>query len=326
MDQPTGALADILAAAGLPTSGRFRTSAGWVSRAWIGDDVVVRQSTGGARDAYRHETAVLAALAGTGVPHARSIAVGEHPDGPWSVTERLPGRTLHQAWGPSDEHGRRRMIESLGAALRTLHRVPAPSPALRPPWLADAFAGADWPAYHPPIVGTAERLAAEALRRDGADVEVVTAARDWARAHVELFADAPPVLVHGDLHPSNVMVDGDEVSGLIDFAEAVTQPADVELDTLLRWCAHPDEFPPTPGASTLDPGTLVDVPRWLRDAYPELFAHEHERDRLALHAMTVELAIAAHHPERAVQERAFRNLAGLLDGTSDLDRVLGHAR
>ena len=35
-----------LAAAGLPATGRFLPKAGWVSRAWVGDEYVVRLSNG----------------------------------------------------------------------------------------------------------------------------------------------------------------------------------------------------------------------------------------------------------------------------------------
>lgn len=320
-DRATGALADVLTAAGLPTTGRFRATAGWVSRAWIGDEVVVRQSAGTTGDAYRYEAAVLGLLADTDVPHARPIAQGDHPDGSWAVSERLPGQTLHEAWGGAGPRRRRAITESLGTALRALHRAPV-STTLVPPWMVDALGGGTWPAYHPPLVGTAERLASEARLVAGADTGVLDAAGDWARAQQGLFADDVPVLVHGDLHASNVMVDGDHVSGLIDFAEAVTQPADVELDTLLRWCTRPDEFPPTPGAPTLDPATTADVPAWLADAYPELFAHDRQRDRLAVLDVTVELAIAAHHPDPAVRATAYRHITETLGGRGHVDRVV----
>lgn len=148
------ALIRVLVAAGLPATGRFVPKAGWVSRAWVGDEYVVRLSNGRFRDAYRHEAAVVGLLAGSEVPHARHIAHGDGPDGPWYVSERLPGRTLHDVWPSADWRTRQSIIESLGAALRALHRVPVP-PDLLPPWLEDALAGKPWPAFHPPVVGVA---------------------------------------------------------------------------------------------------------------------------------------------------------------------------
>jgi aminoglycoside phosphotransferase (APT) family kinase protein len=310
-------LVRILSAAGLSASGRFVAKGGWVSRAWVGEDVVVRLSSGLIEGAYEHEARVVAMLAGSGVPHARHIAHGGGPDGAWSVSERLPGTTLHEAWPTATPAERRTMIEGLATALRALHRVPVPAD-LMPPWLADALAGGSWPAYHPPVIDAAGQLVAEA-RSAGGDAGLFADVADWVRERSALFAGDDLVLVHGDLHGSNLMVDAGRVTGVIDFAEAVAQPADVELDTILRWCARAGEFPPTPSSQGLDVSTLAEVPGWLRGAYPELFSHPRLRERLQFCDMEVELAIAAHHPEAAVRELARGRITRLLDGHDHLD-------
>jgi aminoglycoside phosphotransferase (APT) family kinase protein len=129
IDEPATdpALLRTLAAAGLPATGRFHSKAGWVSRAWVGDEYVVRLSNGQFPDAFRHEATVVNLLAGSEVPHARHIAHGDGPDGPWYISACLPGRTMYEVWPAADSHTRQAIIESLGAALRALHRVPAPA-------------------------------------------------------------------------------------------------------------------------------------------------------------------------------------------------------
>jgi len=104
-----------LLASGLPPTGRFTAGAGWVSRVWVGDEHVVRTSEGRFRDAYRHEARVSELLAGSDVPHARVLAHGEGPDGPWCISERLPGQTLHAAWPGADAGARRSTVASLGS-------------------------------------------------------------------------------------------------------------------------------------------------------------------------------------------------------------------
>ncbi|MBP2383000.1 phosphotransferase family protein [Brachybacterium sacelli] len=314
------ALLRTLAAAGLPATGRFSPKAGWVSRAWVGDDYVIRLSNGPFRDAYRHEAAVADLLAGSDVPHARHLAHGHGPDGTWYVAERLPGRTLYEAWPTADPPTRRAMIEDLGAALRALHRVPVPA-GLLPPWLADAIAGTPWPAYHPPVVGAALQRVEAARRLPGHDPRLLTDVAEWIRERLALFAADEAVLVHGDLHGSNVMVDHGRVTGLIDFAEALAQPADVELDTVLRWCARAREYPPTPEERGLDEATLTEVPGWLHGAYPELFEREHLRERLNFYDMYVELALYAHHPQPDIRDTAQARIARLLCGDNHLDRL-----
>lgn len=312
------ALLRTLAAAGLPAAGRFRVRSGWVSRVFVGDDYVIRLTDERFGDAYRHEADVVDLLAGSAVPHARRIAHGDGPDGPWYISERLPGRTLHEAWPEADSSTRQAMIESLGAALRALHRIPVP-PDLIPPWLADALAGGSWPAYHPPVVSATLRLVDAARRRPGHDSRLLADVADWIEERLVLFAADEPVLVHGDLHGSNVMVDRGRVTGLIDFAEALSQPADAELDTILRWCARAREFPPTPGQRGLDQSALAEVPGWLHGAYPELFDRDDLRERLNFYDLHVELAIFAHHPQPDIRDLAQGRIARLLSGHNHLD-------
>jgi aminoglycoside phosphotransferase (APT) family kinase protein len=314
------ALLRTLAAAGLPATGRFLLKTGWVSRAWVGDDYVVRLSNGKYCDSFRHEATVVALLADSGVPHARHVAHGDGPDGPWSVSERLPGRSLHEAWPAADAHTRQAIIESLGAALRALHRVPAPA-GLLPPWLADALAGKPRDAFHPPVVGEALQQMEDARRLPGHDSRLLAEVTDWIRERLVLFAADEHVLVHGDLHGSNVMVDQGRVTGLIDFAEALAQPADVELDTIMRWCARAREYPPTPDGRGLDETSLSEVPGWLRGAYPELFARERLRERLNFYDMQGELALYAHHRQPDIREAARERIARLLAGHNHLDEL-----
>ena len=315
------ALLRTLEAAGLPTTGRFSARSGWVSRAWVGDDHVVRLSTDDLfRDAYRHEARVVDLLAGSEVPHARHIAHGEGPDGRWYVSERLPGQTLHEAWPTADTRTRHAIVESLGAALRALHQVPVPGDLL-PPWLADALAGAAWPAYHPPVVGATLQQLEAARRSPDHDPVLLAQVAEWVDERLALFVADAPVLVHGDLHGSNVIVDQGRVTGLIDFAEALAQPADAELDTLLRWCARAGEYPPTPEGRGLDGATLAQVPTWLRGAYPELFASEHLRERLRFYDLYVELTLHAHHPHADIRAAAQGRIARLLAGRHHLDAL-----
>lgn len=187
--------------------------------------------------------------------------------------------------------GPQAIIDSLGVTLRALHRVPVPA-GLLPPWLADAFAGKPWAAFHPPVVGAA--------------LQQVEAA----------------VLVHGDLHGSNVIVDQGRVTGPIDFAEALAQPADVELDTILRWCAKARVYPPVPDERGLDETTLTEVPGWLHGAYPELLEREHLHERLLFYDMQGELALYAHHPLPDIREAAPDRIARLLSGHNHLDGVV----
>ena len=281
-------LGRVLAAAGRHDTGRFVAAPGWVNRVWVGDELVVRVSDGELRDSFLHEARVVDLLAGTAVPHARCLGTGTSADGTWYIGERLPGRTLHQAWNDLAPADRRVVVTALATAIRALHRVEVPVD-LRPAWLSDALTldARDADRARTEAAAWLDELAA---LLPGLDRGLIGRAHAWLSDRVELLAGDARVLVHADLHPSNVMVDGTTISGLIDFECARAQPADAELHRLLFWCARPQDVPPVPGDPGLDGRTLREVPTWLRDAYPEPFAVPNLRERLHVYDMQWELA------------------------------------
>ena len=221
-------------------------------------------------------------------PRALCIGTSTSPDGTWYICERLPGRTLHQVWNELTPTDRREVVTALGAAIRALHQVEVPID-LRPAWLSDALTFEPRNADHARIEAALWQAELAALL-PGADRGLINSALSWMSERRDLFVGGARVLVHADLHPSNVMVDGTTISGLVDFELARAQPADAELHRLLSWCARPQDVPPVPGEPGLDVMTLRDVPGWLRDAYPQPFAVPNLRERLHVYDMQWELA------------------------------------
>ncbi|MGH8995526.1 MAG: phosphotransferase family protein [Acidimicrobiales bacterium] len=310
-------LTRVLAAAGLHDTGRFEATPGWVNRVWVGDALVVRLSDGRLRGSFLHEAQVVGLLTETAVPHARCIGTGACPDGTWHISERLPGRTLHQVWNEFTPSDRREVITALGAAIRALHQVEVPI-EFRPPWLSYALSFEPRDAYDAPIeAGQVD----QAALLPGTDVELMKRAQSWMSERVGLFVCDARVLVHADLHPSNVMVDGTKISGLIDFELARAQPADAELHRLLHSCARPQDVPPVPGEPGLDVLTLRDVPGWLRDAYPQLFAVPNLRERLHAYDMHWELAQLHRHRTPDAMAAAQDRIRTLLTGQAPTDEL-----
>jgi aminoglycoside phosphotransferase (APT) family kinase protein len=102
-----------------------------------------------------------------------------------------------------------------GAAVRRLHDAPLPP----------------WPG--PSVEDLGSRLAEECdgLVADGIlPVDVV--ARTRRLAELVLVPPAAPVFVHGDLQVCHVFLEGDEVTGVIDWSEAAQGDAASDLATL----------------------------------------------------------------------------------------------
>jgi aminoglycoside phosphotransferase (APT) family kinase protein len=113
-----------------------------------------------------------------------------------------PSTASHAAWAAA------------GAALRTLHDAPLP------PWPGKA------------VDELASRLACECdwlLANDVLPADVVRRNRRRAENALRPWR---PVFTHGDLHIEHVFVDGDELTGILDWSEASRGDALYDIATL----------------------------------------------------------------------------------------------
>ncbi|MER6289431.1 phosphotransferase family protein [Streptomyces sviceus] len=115
----------------------------------------------------------------------------------------LPGATLGSLGGPST--GSPTAWAAAGAAIRKLHEAPLPP---RP-----GQAGRNITALTAELDDECERLVATGIL----PADLVTRNRQIAEA---AFRPWTPAFTHGDLQIAHVFVDGDEVTGVIDWSEA----------------------------------------------------------------------------------------------------------
>lgn len=209
-------------------------------------------------------------------------AVGYLPERHMALFTVAPGRPLNQL----DRAAVPEAMEALGAALSVLHNQPtqgfAPFTRLDPDRVADAAR----------LVGTARP-------------DLAALCGDLVRS---LLASpppsGPPVLLHGDLHPKNVLVHEARVS-LVDLDQAGTGPAAAELGgTLARlWCPRPGDAISGDTAAAAGEALLTSYER--RPAHQDLLWY----------------AAAALLVERAVRAISRLDVAGI----ADLERVLATA-
>ena len=139
----------------------------------------------------------------------------------WSVVPYLPGVPAAQAsfFDPVAA------ATAVGGFLGTLH-VPAPADAP-----ANPFRGV-------PLAERAGSFAANLALIDGqAQVDPDVVLRGWDAALAAPSYDGPPVWLHGDLHPANVLVNDGQVSGVIDFGDITA--GDPAGDLSVAWMLFP---------------------------------------------------------------------------------------
>ncbi|WIB26416.1 aminoglycoside phosphotransferase family protein [Curtobacterium sp. MCSS17_015] len=132
----------------------------------------------------------------------------------WSVVPWFPGETIGSRTGGTS------VAETLAAFLAALH-VPAPADAPVNPVRAVPL--------HTRTEAVATRLASHPVPRAG---ELATA---WRTAADLPGYAGPPVWVHGDLHPFNLLVEtgptGDRLSAVVDFGDVTAGDPAVDLAT-----------------------------------------------------------------------------------------------
>ncbi|MCP2370388.1 aminoglycoside phosphotransferase (APT) family kinase protein [Agromyces terreus] len=136
-------------------------------------------------------------------------------DVPWSIVPWLPGAS---ALAPSsEERGTDAAAEALAAFVIALG-VPAPRDAPENPYRGVPLAARD--------ADVRARLA----RGRAADPEVL--GRVWERALAASVWAGPPVWVHGDLHPGNLLVRSDGgLAGVVDFGDLTSGDPATDLAT-----------------------------------------------------------------------------------------------
>jgi hygromycin-B 7''-O-kinase len=161
------------------------------------------------------ETTLLEMVAGTTLPVPQLEAQGELDGWPYVVMSRVHGEHIGAAWRTLDDRGRSRLAAHLGetmAALASLPRQRLQSRAIT----QDAL-----------IAERRDRILLDQRERGG-DEALEIELRSF-------LADLPPlmpaddVVLHADLTDDNVLVSGDRVTGIIDFADAFVGPSTYEL-------------------------------------------------------------------------------------------------
>jgi aminoglycoside phosphotransferase (APT) family kinase protein len=155
----------------------------------------------------------------------RSGAPGERSPRMWTVMTWVPGLPLDHGSITRGEHA----ADTLAAFLRALHvAAPADAPA-------DTGRGA-----HPKDCTTGfdrffDSLDAAAIGSDAAAVRAV-----WEDAVAAPARQGPPVWVHGDLHPANVVVADGTLAGVVDFGDMFA--GDPAVDLAAAWVLLPADM------------------------------------------------------------------------------------
>ena len=264
---------------GLPLVADAERAPSAANEVWVCGDRVLRiNPVQGSRRLHRE--AVLAAKLPKGVGYPAVLGYGVAATGEWLLVERVPGTVLSRVWPTLSEDERRAAVRDVGARLKLIHKTKAPPEVLgddrfdaypvEPTRLLLMLAQArELPHVHPRVLDEATAF--------------VTAAAKY------LDPQSKWVFVHGDLHFENVLWHEGKVRAVLDFEFARPAPRDVDLATLLRFCAAPHLHVAEDYEAVTREQDYRTVSLWLAEVYPQLFAAPHLRERLALYDLAFDI-------------------------------------
>lgn len=311
-----------LAEVGLSSVGLTRADS-VTNEVWLTKDYVVRVNRDASLRLQRE--AMLSQLLPAEVGYPTVVQYGGEIGSDWLVAERVTGTPLSRCWPTMSGSTRREAVRQLAARIRVVHQIKCP----HLDGLTDIHRLLD-PA--PTGIQAVERLLA-ALERAARLPNVEPAIIREVTEHVERHASAlepfdAETIIHGDLTFENVLWDGEQITALLDFEFARPGCPDLDLDVLLRFAAFPNLHVAPDYEAETRPKDYVEVPWWLAEDYPELFAYPDQLERVRLYAISWDvhemLAFPPATPFRDLhRHHPYRRLVHVLRGTSYLDRFNG---
>lgn len=313
-----------LADAGLPSEGHLEPLRSVTNEVWLSEDYLVRLNR--RQDQRLQKEMAIGSLLPPILGYPELVAYGGEPGSDWLILRRPRGRVLSQAWPHLAAPQRVLAIQHLAHLLQTVHSLPAPAelPEIDDPPL---MVSVDLDSPTAGLVAALEQLSSLPYVDAGLMADTRSLVRDLT---LSLEPFRATTLVHGDVHFENVLWDGTRVHTLLDWKWSRPAPADIDLDVLLRFCAHPEAFVADAHRHHARAEEFASVPWQFADAYPALLSHPRQFDRMRVYSMAYDVRELLHYPppvpiDRLPAHHAYHRLAAVVAGRSYLDQLAGAA-
>jgi aminoglycoside phosphotransferase (APT) family kinase protein len=311
-----------LADAGLPSEGPLEPLRSVTNEVWLSDEYLVRLNR--RQDGRLQKEMAIGGLLPPALGYPEAVAYGGEPGGDWLILRRPRGRVLSQAWPHLAAPQRAIAVQHIAYLLQTVHSLPAPAelPDIDDPPLLTSV---DLDSPTAALVEAIDELDGLPHIDPGLLSDTKALVRDLTLALEPFRANT---LIHGDIHFENLLWDGNRVSTLLDWKWARPAPADLDLDVLLRFCAHPGTYVADAHRWHATADEYGNVPWQIAEAYPALFETNRQFDRMRVFSIAYDIRELILYPppvpvDRLPEHHAYHRLAAVLAGQSYLDELAG---
>ena len=311
-----------LADAGLPSEGPLEPLRSVTNEVWLSDEYLVRLNR--RQDGRLQKEMAIGGLLPPALGYPEAVAYGGEPGGDWLVLRRPRGRVLSQAWPHLAAPQRAIAVQHIAYLLQTVHGLAAPAelPDIDDPPLLTSV---DLDSPTAALVEAIDELDGLPHIDRGLLADTKGLVRDLTLALEPFRANT---LIHGDVHFENLLWDGTRVTTLLDWKWARPAPADLDLDVLLRFCAHPGTYVADAHRWHATSEEYGDVPWQIAEAYPALFETNRQFDRMRIFSISYDIRELILYPppvpvDRLPAHHAYHRLSAVLSGQSYLDELAG---
>jgi aminoglycoside phosphotransferase len=310
----------VLADAGFDGEGQLTPLRNVTNEVWLTDEHMIRLNR--RRDARLRKEIEVSRLLPPIVGYPQVLAAGGEEGDDYIVTARPQGQVLAHAWPTLSAAQQAAAVRGLSEMMRAVHsvRLPVDTSSISDPPLLESVSRVS-PTEK---VVTALQLVERHAHIDPGVIEDLRGmVRDLTLA-LEPFDS--PTMIHGDLHFENVLWNGHQVSGLLDFKWARNAPADLELDVLLRYCTMPFLYVQDDRRRQVSAESHAQVPWQLANDYPELFSSARQFDRMRVYSIAHDIRELLLYPppmpeDQLPQHHPYRRLISMVRGESHLDHL-----
>ena len=216
---------------------------------------------------FKHQVTLMKELAQRGVPVPKVIAIGDEPV-KYLVLEKIPGTNLINDWGNFSTQEKESLFIQIAEELRGIHSVEAQSFGIL------TYTGISFPTLGEAMDEHVNSFEFERVSLKPKVIAALEFLEQYYQDNRSVLNDPElkPVCIHGDFHFGNIFHQDRKITGIIDWDWSGHMPKEYELYKILGFYLQPAKYVEEKLEKEYRAQLKQEI-QWLREFYPELFAH-----------------------------------------------------
>jgi aminoglycoside phosphotransferase (APT) family kinase protein len=208
---------------------------------------------------------------------------------PYMIYKKVAGENLYNVWHQLSSVQRQNVVRTLCGLLKSINNTNLSD-------LPDGTEIEQLTNWKEKITSTIETYLAKAAQMQTLTGAEIKSVQQFIDRNAVVLDEQRMALVYWDVHFDNVLVEGDTITGLLDFERTEYASIDFVLDTVKRMVDFPKKYMSQYAEQFAKAEDYSDLLEWYKEFYPELFAFENLEKRLALYSIAHDLKDLSEWP------------------------------